>query len=81
MSSVTTRLSPEEEQIVRLVATFVDEKVRPVAQELDHTNTYPEDLIEQMKEMGVYGLAIPEPYGEFGVSTSCYARVTEELSR
>ncbi|WP_242422618.1 acyl-CoA dehydrogenase family protein, partial [Frankia torreyi] len=70
MSSVTTRLSPEEEQIVRLVATFVDEKVRPVAQELDHTNTYPEDLIEQMKEMGVYGLAIPEPYGEFGVSTS-----------
>ncbi|MCM3920793.1 acyl-CoA dehydrogenase family protein [Frankia sp. AiPs1] len=81
MSSVTTRLSPEEEQIVRLVATFVDEKVRPVAQELDHTNTYPEDLIEQMKEMGVYGLAIPEPYGDFGVSTSCYARVTEELSR
>jgi alkylation response protein AidB-like acyl-CoA dehydrogenase len=78
---VTTRLSPEEEQIVRLVATFVDEKVRPVAQELDHTNTYPEDLIEQMKEMGVYGLAIPEPYGDFGVSTSCYARVTEELSR
>ncbi|EIV91860.1 acyl-CoA dehydrogenase family protein [Frankia sp. QA3] len=81
MSSVTTRLSPEEEQIVRLVATFVDEKVRPVAQELDHTNTYPEDLIEQMKEMGVYGLGIPEPYGDFGVSTSCYARVTEELSR
>ena len=74
-------LNSEEAQIVELVSDFVDKEVRPVVQHLEHTNTYPEDLIEQMKQMGVYGLAIPEPYGEFGVSTSCYALVAEELSR
>jgi alkylation response protein AidB-like acyl-CoA dehydrogenase len=74
-------LSYEEQAIVELVAKFVDHDVRPVVSELEHTNTYPEALIEQMKEMGVYGLAIPEPYGDFGVSTACYALVTEELAR
>ena len=70
-----------EEEIVELVARFVDEKVRPVASELEHANTYPEDLIEQMKALGVFGLAIPEPYGASGVSTACYALCTEELAR
>jgi alkylation response protein AidB-like acyl-CoA dehydrogenase len=74
-------LSDEEQAIVELVAKFVDNDVRPVANQLEHTNTYPELLIEKMKEMGVYGLAIPEPYGDFGVSTACYARITEELAR
>jgi alkylation response protein AidB-like acyl-CoA dehydrogenase len=76
-----TRLSDEERQIVDLVARFVDDEVRPVVAELEHANTYPEALIQRMKDMGVYGLAIPEPYGEFAVSTPCFALVTEELSR
>ncbi|WP_299950516.1 acyl-CoA dehydrogenase family protein [uncultured Modestobacter sp.] len=75
------QLSPEEGQIVDLVAEFVDKEVRPVAQQLEHANTYPEALIEQMKELGVFGLAIPEPHGDYGVSTTCYALVTEQLSR
>lgn len=74
-------LSEEERAIVETVREFVDREVRPVARELEHANTYPEKLIEQMKEMGIFGLAIPEPYGEAQVSTSCYAQVTEELSR
>jgi alkylation response protein AidB-like acyl-CoA dehydrogenase len=74
-------LSSEEEAIVDLVAKFVDNDVRPVVNELEHANTYPEALIQQMKDMGVYGLVIPQPYGEFAVSTSCYALVTEELAR
>ncbi len=74
-------ISSEEREIVKLVAEFVDKEVRPVARTLDHDNTYPETLIEQMKQMGVFGLAIPAPYGEFEVSTSCYALVTEELAR
>jgi alkylation response protein AidB-like acyl-CoA dehydrogenase len=74
-------LSDEEEQIIKTVADFVDRKVRPVVRELEHANEYPHDLIEQMKAMGVFGLGIPEPYGEFSVSTACYARVTEELAR
>jgi alkylation response protein AidB-like acyl-CoA dehydrogenase len=74
-------LSEEEQAIVDLVAKFVDDEVRPVVKELEHSDTYPEALIEQMKAMGIFGLVIPEPYGEAEVSTACYARVTEELSR
>ena len=74
-------LSEEERAIVETVREFVDREVRPVARELEHANTYPEKLIEQMKEMGIFGLAIPEPYGEAQVSTPCYAQVTEELAR
>jgi alkylation response protein AidB-like acyl-CoA dehydrogenase len=74
-------LSEEERTIVETVREFVDRAVKPVARELDHTNTYPEALIEQMKQLGIFGLAIPEPWGEVRVSAPCYALVTEELSR
>ncbi len=75
------RLSDTESAIVELVATFVDNEIRPHASALEHANTYPERLIEQLKEMGIYGLCIPPPHGEFGVSTSCFALVTEEIAR
>ncbi|MEV0276554.1 acyl-CoA dehydrogenase family protein [Streptomyces sp. NPDC050610] len=74
-------LTEEESAIVSLVGEFVDREVKPVARELDHTDTYPEQLIEQMKAMGVFGLAVPEPWGEAAVSAQCYAAVTEELAR
>jgi alkylation response protein AidB-like acyl-CoA dehydrogenase len=74
-------LSPEEQSIVEVVREFVDREVKPVVRELEHSNTYPEALIEQMKRLGIFGLAIPEPYGEVHVSTPCYALVTEELAR
>ncbi len=74
-------LNEEEQAILDLVRDFVDREVRPVARELEHANTYPEKLIEQMKQLGIFGLAIPEPYGDVAVSTVCYAKVTEELAR
>jgi isovaleryl-CoA dehydrogenase len=74
-------LSPEETAIVKLVRDFVDREVKPVVQELEHANVYPEKLIDQMKEMGIFGLAIPEPWGETKVSLPCYAGVTEQLAR
>nr|AFY23017.1 isovaleryl-CoA dehydrogenase [uncultured bacterium] len=74
-------LSTDEAAIVSVVAEFVDREVRPVARELEHANTYPEKLVEQMKELGVFGLAIPEPWGAAKVSAQCYAAVTEELAR
>src|ERR1700759_4233621 len=74
-------LSDEESAIVDVVQDFVDREVKPVARELDHTNTYPEKLIEQMKELGIFGLAVPEPWGDVQVSTPCYAMITEELAR
>ncbi|HEY3465509.1 MAG TPA: acyl-CoA dehydrogenase family protein, partial [Amycolatopsis sp.] len=75
------QLDDVEQAIVDTVRDFVDRDVRPVVRELEHANTYPEALIERMKQLGVYGLAIPEPYGDVQVSTPCYALVTEELAR
>jgi isovaleryl-CoA dehydrogenase len=74
-------LSEEESAIVEVVREFVDREVKPVVQELEHANAYPDKLIGQMKRLGIFGLAIAEPWGEARVSTSCYALVTEELSR
>ena len=76
-----TALVEEEAAIVQTVRDFVDREVRPVARELEHANEYPSKLIEQMKRLGIFGLNIPEPYGEAAVSTPCYAMVTEELAR
>lgn len=74
-------LSDDEAEIVRLMADFVDNEVRPIARELEHGNVYPEAFIESMKKFGVYGLAIPEPWGETPTSSSCMVLVTEELAR
>jgi len=74
-------LNADEQAIVEVVREFVNREVKPVARDLEHANTYPEKLIGQMKELGVFGLAIPEPWGASAVSTPCYALVTEELSR
>ena len=76
-----TELSEDEAAIVALVREFVDRDVKPVVRELEHADTYPEELIERMKELGVFGLAIPAPWGDAAVSTPCYAAVTEELAR
>ncbi|TWF80637.1 alkylation response protein AidB-like acyl-CoA dehydrogenase [Pseudonocardia hierapolitana] len=74
-------MNTEEQAIVEVVREFVDHEVRPVVRELEHADTYPEKLIEQMKELGIYGLAVPEPWGEVAVSMPCYALVTAELAR
>jgi len=74
-------LAVEEAAIVAIVAEFVDRDVRPVVRQLEHDNTYPEALIEKMKQLGIFGLAVPAPYGDVAVSTPCYAQVTEELAR
>ncbi|MFE2381188.1 acyl-CoA dehydrogenase family protein [Streptomyces misionensis] len=78
--SILDILSDDEQFMVRTVKDFVDKEVRPVVQELEHANTYPEALIEQMKRLGIYGLAVPEEYGGTPVSTPCYVLVTEELA-
>jgi alkylation response protein AidB-like acyl-CoA dehydrogenase len=74
-------LSRDEQEIVELVRDFVNREVKPVVRDLEHSNAYPDKLIAIMKELGVYGLAIPEPWGDSAVSTPCYALITEELAR
>jgi alkylation response protein AidB-like acyl-CoA dehydrogenase len=75
------RLPEEERTVVATVREFVDERVRPVARELEHAGTYPAELVDGMKELGVFGLVVPEEHGGTPVSTACFALVTEELAR
>lgn len=76
-----TQLNEEEQFLVDTVRAFIDRDVTPTVREVEHANEYPERWIEQMKEMGIYGLAVPEEYGGMPVSMPCYAKVAEELSR
>jgi alkylation response protein AidB-like acyl-CoA dehydrogenase len=74
-------LDPDEQDIVAVVHDWVTDSVLPVARDLEHANAYPGELIDAMKRLGVFGLAVPQDYGGSGVSTRCYALVTEELAR
>jgi len=71
----------EEQFLVRTVRDFIDREVKPAVNEMEHRNEYPEKFIEQMKQIGIYGLAVPEEYGGTPVSMPCYVAVTEELAR
>jgi alkylation response protein AidB-like acyl-CoA dehydrogenase len=74
-------LNTEETMLVDTVRAFIDREVKPTVREVEHANEYPEAWIEQMKQIGIYGLAIPEANGGSPVSTRCYVLVTQELSR
>lgn len=74
-------LNDEETLLVATVRSFIDRDVKPTVREVEHANTYPEAWIEQMKQIGIYGLAISERYGGNPVSMPCYVEVTEELAR
>jgi butyryl-CoA dehydrogenase len=74
-------LTDEEELLIETVRTFIDREVKPSVNEVEKANEYPERWIEQMKELGIYGLAVPEEYDGMPVSMPAYAKVTEELSR
>ncbi|ORA67278.1 acyl-CoA dehydrogenase [Mycolicibacterium elephantis] len=74
-------MNAEETLLVETVRTFIDRDVKPQVREVEHANAYPEAWIEQMKRIGIYGLAIPESYGGSPVSMPCYVEVTQELSR
>ncbi|WP_396905549.1 acyl-CoA dehydrogenase family protein, partial [Mycolicibacterium phlei] len=74
-------LTDEETMLVATVREFIDREVKPRVREVEHANEYPEAWIEQMKQIGIYGLAVPEEYGGNPVSMPCYVEVTQELSR
>src|SRR5206468_1395303 len=64
-----------------MVRQFVDEQVIPIAEEYDHEDKFPEAVVEQMKELGLFGVTIPEEYGGMGLDLTTYAMIVEELSR
>lgn len=77
----TAGLTDIQEEILATVRTFVDKEIIPHAQTLEHGDTYPADIVEGMKEMGLFGLTIPEEYGGLGESLLTYALVVEQIAR
>jgi alkylation response protein AidB-like acyl-CoA dehydrogenase len=77
----TDGLSEVQQEILKTVRTFVDNEILPVATELEHRDEYPTQIVVGMKEMGLFGLTIPEEYDGLGESLLTYALVVEELAR
>jgi alkylation response protein AidB-like acyl-CoA dehydrogenase len=71
----------EQKAITEMVRQFVDNEIIPVAEEFDHEDKFPEAIVEQMKELGLFGVTIPEEYGGMGLDLTTYAMIVEELSR
>jgi len=77
----TDGLTEDQTEILKAIRVFVDEQIIPVAQELEHADEYPTDIVEGLKELGVFGLMIPEEYGGLGESLLTYALCVEEIAR
>ena len=77
----TLGLTEIQTEILDTVRHFVDKEVIPHAAELERADTYPQDIVDAMKEMGLFGLMIPEEYGGLGESLLTYALCVEELAR
>src|SRR3712207_3772320 len=71
----------EQKAITEMVRQFTDEQILPNAEHYDHEDSYPEPIVEQMKELGLFGITIPEEYGGLGLDLTTYTMVVEELSR
>src|SRR6185295_9405705 len=83
MAAATELLDRTDEQraITEMVRQFVDEQIIPKAEHYDHEDEFPEPIVEQMKELGLFGVTIPEEYGGMGLDLTTYAMIVEELSR
>jgi alkylation response protein AidB-like acyl-CoA dehydrogenase len=77
----TPGLTEVQRDILATVRAFVDKEIVPHAQRLERADTYPAEIVEGMREMGLFGLTIPEEFGGLGESLLTYALVVEELSR
>src|ERR687888_2306896 len=76
-----TEKTDEQKAITEMVRQFVDNEILPVAEEFDHEDKFPEAIVEQMKELGLFGVTIPEDYGGLGLDLTTYALIQVELSR
>src|SRR5690349_2190753 len=71
----------EQKAICEMVRQFADEQIIPNAEHYDHEDEFPEPIVEQMKELGLFGVTIPEEYGGMGLDLTTYVMIVEELSR
>ena len=77
----TAELTSEQQEIVATIRAFVEREVVPVASDLEHADEYPTELVETMRELGLFGVTIPEDYGGLGLDLTTYALIQVELSR
>ncbi|WP_243058005.1 acyl-CoA dehydrogenase family protein [Nocardioides sp. SR21] len=77
----TDGLTEDQQEILKAVRRFVDEKILPVATELEHADEYPQEIVDGLKELGIFGLMIPEEYDGLGESLLTYALCVEEIAR
>jgi len=80
-ASPYTEMTDEQKAITEMVHQFADEQILPNAEHYDHEDAFPEPIVEQMKELGLFGVTIPEEYGGMGLDLTTYAMIVEELSR
>jgi alkylation response protein AidB-like acyl-CoA dehydrogenase len=76
-----SEMTDEQKAITEMVHQFADEQILPNAEHYDHEDAFPEPIVEQMKELGLFGVTIPEEYGGMGLDLTTYAMIVEELSR
>src|SRR5438477_1417315 len=74
-------ITDEQKAITEMVHQFADEQIIPNAEHYDHEDEFPEPIVAQMKELGLFGVTIPEEYGGMGLDLTTYAMIVEELSR
>ncbi len=79
--STFQEMTDEQKAIVEMVRDFVDKEIIPNAEEYDAEDKFPEPIVEQMKELGLFGVTIPEEYDGMGLDLTTYAMIVEELSR
>jgi alkylation response protein AidB-like acyl-CoA dehydrogenase len=77
----TDGLTDDQTEILKAVRQFVEKEILPVATELEHKDEYPTEIVEGLKELGLFGLMIPEEYGGLGESLLTYALAVEEIAR
>jgi alkylation response protein AidB-like acyl-CoA dehydrogenase len=77
----TADLTDIQQEILSTVRSFVDKEIIPKAQELEHGDIYPTEIVDGLKELGIFGLMIPEEFGGLGESLLTYALVVEEIAR
>ncbi|HKV42957.1 MAG TPA: acyl-CoA dehydrogenase family protein [Blastocatellia bacterium] len=78
---MTYAFTEEDQLILATVTRFLEREVVPVASEMEHDNQYPSQLVERMKELGLFGANVPEAYGGQDLSYTVYARIFEEIAR
>jgi alkylation response protein AidB-like acyl-CoA dehydrogenase len=79
--AVAIEKTDEQQAICEMVRQFADEQIIPNAEHYDHEDEFPAPIVEQMKELGLFGVTIPEEYGGMGLDLTTYAMIVEELSR